>query len=97
MKRINRDRIAEILKFADKKGLSADVITVHLINSLSDIFGSEPLQKDAVKAKVNRILRYDINKKSGGLFARVLDPKTGKPFRGRYRLKAALCRQLSLF
>jgi len=94
MERINRESICEILKPAGNRGLNVSVITIHLMNRFSaQLFNEAPLKREAVRAKVKRILAYEARKRRGGYFVRVKDPKTGKVIRGRYKLhpKALLC------
>jgi len=87
MQRINRESIYETLQIAGKRGLHIDILTLHLLNKFSELFDPNPLVKEKVKIKVNRILLSDVNKKKGSIFARVINPKTQKNYKGRYRVK----------
>lgn len=87
MHRINRESIYEVLEHAGRAGLHVNLIALHLINRLTELFDSEPLDREEVKLKVNRILLAESKKKRGGMFAHLLNPKTGKPFKGRYRVR----------
>jgi hypothetical protein len=87
MQRINKESIYEILHGAGRSGLHVEIITLHLLNRFSELFDPSPLDREKVKIKVNRILLADTKKKRGRIFAHVMNPKTGKPFKGRYRAK----------
>jgi hypothetical protein len=73
---------------AKKEGLHVKHIARHIYNRNNSLFsdGSE-VDFDTLKNRVNRILLYDVNKKRKGIFVRVLNPKTQKYRKGRYRLK----------
>ncbi|MFW6327009.1 MAG: hypothetical protein ACOC2F_01720 [Bacteroidota bacterium] len=85
--------IKESIRFilSDKKakhqGLHVKHITRHILNMNNNLFASESLGYEALKLKVNRILLYDVKKKKGSMFARVINTKTNKYRKGRYRLK----------
>jgi len=85
MDRINKEAIREILEQAGQAGLHVSKISLHLHGNLTT--WDSPLDKEKVEKKVNRILLSDIKKKSGSIFARVISPKTGKPFKGQYKIK----------
>ncbi|MDR1762885.1 MAG: hypothetical protein LBR64_02850 [Dysgonamonadaceae bacterium] len=88
MERINRESIYEILQPAGSSGLQVEIIALHLINKFLGLFDAKPLDREKVKSKVNRILLADVKRKRGSVFARAINPKTGRPFRGRYRVKS---------
>jgi hypothetical protein len=85
-----RDSVRSILsdKKAKQQGLHVKHIARHILNMNSNLFNhAENPGYEALKAKVNRMLLYDIKKKKGSLFARVVNPKTNKHRKGWYRLK----------
>lgn len=81
-----------ILVLSDKKakreGLHVKHIARHIYNTNHVLFPEDTeMEYDKLKEKVNRILLYEVNKKRKGIFARVVNPKTAKYHKGRYRLK----------
>ncbi len=85
-----KDSVKIILsdKTARQKGLHVKHIARHILNMNSNLFYTEgiPAYED-LKIKVNRVLLYDVNKRKGSLFSRVINPKTKKYRKGWYRLK----------
>lgn len=85
-----RESIIQILSYkkAKKEGLHVKHIARHIYNSNNNLFsdGSE-VDFDTLKNRVNRILLYDVNKKRKAIFVRVLNSKTQKYRKGRYRIK----------
>jgi hypothetical protein len=84
-----RDSVRSILsdKKARQQGLHVKHIARHILNMNSNLFNhDENPGYEALKAKVNRMLLYEVKKKKG-LFTRVINPKTNKYRKGWYRLK----------
>gem|GEM_PF-1988917 len=85
-----RDSVKIILadKRARQQGLHVKHIARHILNMNSNLFYNDgiPAYED-LKIKVNRLLLYDIKKRKGSLFTRVINPKTNKYRKGWYRLK----------
>lgn len=91
-----RESVREILseKKIRKDGLHVKHIARHVINQNRTLFSDEQdFSFDAIKSRINQMLLYDINRKTGE-FARVKNPKTNKYRKGVYRLKS-LRRRLS--
>jgi hypothetical protein len=75
-------------KKARQQGLHVKHITRHILNMNSNLFNAaQNPDYEALKAKVNRMLLYDVKKKKNSLVARVINPKTNKFRKGWYRLK----------
>jgi hypothetical protein len=85
-----KDSVKLILsdKKARQTGLHVKHIARHILNMNNNLFSDgENLNFESVKVKVNRILLYDVRKKRGSLFVRVINPKTKKFRKGVYKLK----------
>ena len=74
-------------KKAKHQGLHVKHIARHILNMNNNLFANESLSYEALRIKVNRLLLYDVNKKKGNLFTRVINSKTNKYRKGYYRLK----------
>jgi len=84
------ESIIQILsnKKAKKEGLHVKHIARHIYNNNRLLFTDEPeLDYEKLKDRVNRILLYDVNKKRNNRFARVINPKTNKYRKGRYKIR----------
>ncbi len=84
-----RKSIIQILsdKKAKQEGLHVKHIARHIYNANHLLFSDDTeLHYDKLKERVNRILLYDVNKKQKSMFVRVLNPKTNKYRKGRYKL-----------
>ncbi len=84
-----RKSIIQVLsdKKAKKEGLHVKHIARHIFNANHLLFpDNTELDYYKLKERVNRILLYDVNKKQKSMFVRVLNPKTNKYRKGRYKL-----------
>jgi hypothetical protein len=85
-----REHVIKILsdKKARQTGLHVKHIARHILNMNNNLFSAEEnLSLESMKGKVNRMLLYDIRKKKGSQFARVINPKTNKYRKGIYKMK----------
>jgi len=85
-----RESVREILseKKIRRDGLHVKHIARHVINQNRTLFSDEQeLAYDAIKSRINQMLLYDANRKTGE-FTRVKNPKTKKYRKGVYRLKS---------
>jgi hypothetical protein len=85
-----RNFVIKIL--SDKKarhtGLHVKHIALHIYCMNNNLFSNgENPTLETLKEKVNRILLYDVRKKKGSTFSRVINPKTKKYRKGVYKLK----------
>lgn len=72
-----------------KNGLHVTAISMHIFNQSIDLFAlpEEKLKYEVLKKKVNAILAAEVKKKKGGKYRKVKNPKTGKNWKGYYKLK----------
>ena len=72
-----------------KNGLHINAISTHIFNESGNLFQlpEDKLNYDDIKKKVNSILAADVKKKSGGMYVKVKNSKTGKDKKGFYKKK----------
>lgn len=85
-----KDEIKKLL--SEKKnrinGVHVSDIANYIVNQHNDLFSLIDLRdRDKLQAKINRLLLYDVKKKSGSTFSKVKNAKTGKDKKGFYKLK----------
>ena len=76
-----REEIKKLLKMKEYKtnGVHVSDITNFIVNEHNDLFSLIELKdRDKLQVKLNRLLLYDIKKKSGSEFSKVKNPSTGK-------------------
>lgn len=74
-------------KKARQHGLHVKHITSHILNMNRNLFSDDvnPCYQK-LKIKINSLLLYDVKKKKGRQFSRVINPKTEKYRKGWYKL-----------
>ena len=85
-----KENIVQILsdKKARREGLHVKHIARHIYNANHLLFPDDAeVDYDKLKERVNRLLLYDIKKNRKRTFSRVINPKTNKYRKGRYKLK----------
>ena len=85
-----REEIKKLLEMKEYKtnGVHVSDITNFIINEHNDLFSLIELRdRDKLQVKINRLLLYDIKKKSGREFSKVKNSITGKDKRGYYKIK----------
>lgn len=85
-----KDEIKKLL--SEKKnrinGVHVSDIANHIVNQHNELFTMIDLKdREKLQAKINRLLLYDVKKKSGSEFSKVKSTKTGKNKKGFYKLK----------
>jgi len=76
-------------KVYKSSGVHVKDITNHIVNEHNNLFSLINLKdRDKLQARINSLLLYDINKKSGNIFSKVKNPKTGKDKKGFYKIRS---------
>ena len=74
-------------KKARQTGLHVKHKDRHILNMNNNLFSeAETNRLESLKVKGNRMLIYDVRKKKGSQFARVINPKTKKYRKGVYKM-----------
>lgn len=85
-----KDEIKKLLSEKENRinGVHVSDIANYIANQHNDLFSLLDLRdRDKLQAKINRLLLYDVKKKSGSMFSKVKNTKTGKDKKGFYKLK----------